>query len=488
MAFFAQAVLASRSHAIDLPRRPIPTLESAHKALQQSIQVFKRIQEQKASPQEIRTAECDIFGAEETLTLARAAEENRLEAIYQSCLPAEIQLVQIGPWNLFAWPGEFFVEYALAVKKQCKNTFVISLANGELQGYIVTPEAVENGYYEAATLYSLRKADNALSRKPCICSIQSATNRPAEVNVNRPTDDSQIAAGRRDLVLGIDLGTSYFKLGLFDRQGELRGMGRIFVAKDRGDGSRCEVPVDRFWALLCRGMSEACRQASASPEQICGLSYASQANSFLLLDRDMAPLTPLILWADDRAAETDSLATLFKRSDFLPNTGIGIPPIAPVLPGQSRLAQAAPACAVCTSGLFDDHLGLSLLGADRRARRRRRHRFTARLLDQRTLTWRREMIDLGDLRLSMPLQPGTPAGKLSRNGAALLGLKPGVPFALGNLDHPAAALGAGAGQIADLSESTGTVLACVRFVADYSPRPGSCTGAALSRASTTTRV
>ena len=149
MAFFAQAVLASRSHAIDLPRRPIPTLESAHKALQQSIQVFKRIQEQKASPQEIRTAECDIFGAEETLTLARAAEENRLEAIYQSCLPAEIQLVQIGPWNFIAWPGEFFVEYALAVKKQCKNTFVISLANGELQGYIVTPEAVENGYYEA---------------------------------------------------------------------------------------------------------------------------------------------------------------------------------------------------------------------------------------------------------------------------------------------------------------------------------------------------
>jgi len=295
--------------------------------------------------------------------------------------------------------------------------------------------------------------------------------------VNRPTDDSQIAAGRRDLVLGIDLGTSYFKLGLFDRQGELRGMGRIFVAKDRGDGSRCEVPVDRFWALLCRGMSEACRQASASPEQICGLSYASQANSFLLLDRDMAPLTPLILWADDRAAETDSLATLFKRSDFLPNTGIGIPPSHQFCLAKvdwlKRHQPALFARAVylmtisdylswaLTGELVGDAGTASLLG----------------LLDQRTLTWRREMIDLGDLSLSMPLQPGTPAGKLSRNGAALLGLKPGVPFAVGNLDHPAAALGAGAGQIADLSESTGTVLACVRFVADYSPRPGSCTGA-----------
>jgi hypothetical protein len=55
----------------------------------------------------------------------------------------------VGPWKFVAWPGEFFVEYALEVKRRSPKTFVITLANGELQAYIVTAEADAKGYYEA---------------------------------------------------------------------------------------------------------------------------------------------------------------------------------------------------------------------------------------------------------------------------------------------------------------------------------------------------
>jgi hypothetical protein len=49
------------------------------------------------------------------------------------------------------------VEYALALKKRHPNVFPISLANGELQGYIVTQEAVAEGGYEASNaLFSWR--------------------------------------------------------------------------------------------------------------------------------------------------------------------------------------------------------------------------------------------------------------------------------------------------------------------------------------------
>ena len=65
-------------------------------------------------------------------------------------MPAEIQAISIGPWNFIAWPGEMFVEFALEVKAKCPNTFLISYANGELQGYIVTKEAVEEGGYESS--------------------------------------------------------------------------------------------------------------------------------------------------------------------------------------------------------------------------------------------------------------------------------------------------------------------------------------------------
>jgi hypothetical protein len=92
----------------------------------------------------------DWFGAESALTLCRAAAGGRLNEAIESCVPAEIQMIRIGPWTFVGWQGEIFVEYALAVKARTKNTYLISLANGELQGYIATEEAASEGAYEAA--------------------------------------------------------------------------------------------------------------------------------------------------------------------------------------------------------------------------------------------------------------------------------------------------------------------------------------------------
>jgi hypothetical protein len=43
-----------------------------------------------------------------------------------------------------------FVEFGLAVKDKAPNTYVIALANGELQGYVVTERAAHEGGYEAS--------------------------------------------------------------------------------------------------------------------------------------------------------------------------------------------------------------------------------------------------------------------------------------------------------------------------------------------------
>ena len=53
-----------------------------------------------------------------------------------------------------------------------------------------------------------------------------------------------------DFFLGIDLGTSYFKAGIFDGNGNLKGLGRQLVKKETGDGSICELPVSVFWNTL----------------------------------------------------------------------------------------------------------------------------------------------------------------------------------------------------------------------------------------------
>ena len=150
-----QVSLKCRRTLLDLPKRTLPTIAQAQEKLNAALSKLKDLRNADASAQELRTAECDWFGAEETLTLARASADRRLQEAYTSCLPAEIQTISIGTWNFVGWQGEIFTDYALEVKARCANTFVISMANGELQGYIVTEEAFnERGYEASNALFS----------------------------------------------------------------------------------------------------------------------------------------------------------------------------------------------------------------------------------------------------------------------------------------------------------------------------------------------
>jgi neutral ceramidase len=148
--YCSSLAVCSRQAFTDLPRRPIPSLEEAEQKRDAARRRLDELRSGRVARQSVRTAEVDWFGSEETLTLARAAAQGRLEGVYASVLPAEIQLISIGPWAFVGWQGEIFVEYALAVKAHQPNAYIISLANGELQGYIVTPEAVDEGAYEAS--------------------------------------------------------------------------------------------------------------------------------------------------------------------------------------------------------------------------------------------------------------------------------------------------------------------------------------------------
>ncbi len=148
----------------DLERKTFPTTDKAKKKLNKLLVKMDQMVEAHAPHPEIRTLECDIFGAEETVTLSELIEKGELDKYYERSLPAEIQLLVIGPWKFIGWSGEIFVEYGLEIKKQFKNTFVITLANGEFQGYIVTPEAAEEGGYEASNSLFTPEAGNSLVR------------------------------------------------------------------------------------------------------------------------------------------------------------------------------------------------------------------------------------------------------------------------------------------------------------------------------------
>jgi len=283
-----------------------------------------------------------------------------------------------------------------------------------------------------------------------------------------------------DLILGIDLGTSYFKLGLFGRRGELCGLGRSPVRVVVGDGALCELPIEAFWSALNDGLAEALAQAGAKPGDIRAIAYSSQANSFVLLDRHDRPLTPLVLWPDERAAESDpAVEKLWTREDFLTVTGLGMAfepafAVAKLRWFQRRRDDIWSAtrrimtiCEYLVFSLTGRALGdagtASLLG----------------ILDLRRCDWwdgALEMLNISRRRLSEPMRPGALAGAVHSEGSKRLGVTEGIPLAVGGLDHHVAAVGAGAGALARFSESTGTVLACLCYERKYEPMKDCCMG------------
>jgi xylulokinase len=270
--------------------------------------------------------------------------------------------------------------------------------------------------------------------------------------------------------LGIDLGTTYFKAALFDEQGRLCGLGRQFLQK-QVSGDTCELPLDIFWKTLSDCVAQAMTAAGAHRKDISALSYSSQANSFLLLDKGNNPLTPLILWPDARAGATNpALSTFSGTAGWRERTGMGLP-LSPhnCINKLMWLQQHQPylwqqAASVCT---ISDYITLALTGENAA------DGSTASLLgllDAQACAWWDEALRMAQLSreiLPSVFYMGMPIGKLSREGAARLGLSEQTHFSLGGLDHHMAALGAGLYGTNNLSESTGTVLAAVQSTGQY---------------------
>lgn len=277
------------------------------------------------------------------------------------------------------------------------------------------------------------------------------------------------------LLLGLDLGTSYFKVGLFAPDGGLRGLGRVRVVTDAPAAGRVELPVERFWTLLRTGLAEALRAADAVPGDIVGVSYSSQATSLLLLDAEDRSLTPLVLWTDTRGAPMEAAVAAFAAApEFQRRTGHAGFAAESAVPKLRWFQRELPDvwARVGRVMTISDYLTFALTGE------RSGDASTAAFLGLQDLGtgdwWPAALAEFGlpEGMFSRLRQPGTPCGRTTETARSLLGVPAGVPFAVGAIDHHAAAIGAGLGTLAEVSISTGTVLAALALVDRVEPHAG----------------
>ena len=271
-------------------------------------------------------------------------------------------------------------------------------------------------------------------------------------------------------ILALDLGTSYLKAALFDRDGEPCALTRIQMPVEDGPCGRREMNPQRFFETVKKALAHLSQSESGSLEDVAAVSMASQSNSFLLLDRWNNPVTPVILWTDERARDmTDATHALSRIPGFRRVTGV--PAIGPefMAPKLMWLRKNLPATwgTAARLSLLDDYLTWWFTG----------HHATEAgtagltgVVDIHHLAWWHpvcEALSVSHAWLPDIVRAGTDLGRLHPKVAADLRLPRSCRFVIGCLDQYAGAIGLGCTGPGVGTEATGTALATVRYTRGF---------------------
>lgn len=106
------------------------------------------------------------------------------------------------------------------------------------------------------------------------------------------------------MYLSIDLGSTYFKAGVFDEHLKLRGAGQHSLRYSYPGPGAVEISIDEIETGFKSCIKEALDAAGLkNPASLKGISITSQAQTFTVVDRKGNPRMSFISWQDARAAE-----------------------------------------------------------------------------------------------------------------------------------------------------------------------------------------
>jgi xylulokinase len=240
-------------------------------------------------------------------------------------------------------------------------------------------------------------------------------------------------------VLGIDLGTSQVKALLCSRSGEVLGQGIAGYSVRAPRAGWAETDPDDWWHATATAVRAAVDPAG---RDVLGLAIVGQMHGAVLTDTRGAPLRPAILWLDRRSsAEVED----YRRLPEQMRAALGNPP-SPGMAGPTAawLSRHEPEVYRQARWLLQpkDWLRLRLTGE---AAADPTDASGTLLYDMGHRRWAMEVIEAMGLRAELlpPLRdPADIAGSLRHDAASYLGLRAGLPVAVGAADTAASVLAA----------------------------------------------
>jgi gluconokinase len=252
-----------------------------------------------------------------------------------------------------------------------------------------------------------------------------------------------VAGSGPEVVLGLDVGTTSAKAVAFDAEGVVHGDAEAGYPLHEPEHGHAEQDPEQVVEAAVGVVRDAARAARERGARIAGISISTAMHALIGVDGGGRPLTPLVTWADTRAAdEAERLRS--EHPGLHRRTGAPLHPMAPL-------------CKLMWFGAHDPDTfaaverwgGLKELVLERLTGRWAVDHSCASgtgLMRLEDLAWDEEALELAGVRPDRlgDLVPTTEVMELTARAAERLGLDAGVPVVAGAGDGPLANLGVGA--------------------------------------------
>lgn len=104
-------------------------------------------------------------------------------------------------------------------------------------------------------------------------------------------------------LMGIDLGTSSVKTAIMDLEGHVAGLGQENYDVMTPFSGYAEQDMELLWQATARTIKQAVEASQVNLTEIKGIGLSGQMHGLVLLDRQLKPLRPAIIWADQRSGK-----------------------------------------------------------------------------------------------------------------------------------------------------------------------------------------